>query len=65
MTTIVINAKTSTIRAHVERGALATPNPEDTLDHLASNPKPFNILSHVYVQTVDYLRRRREFFSYS
>ena len=56
MTTVVINAKTSTIRAHVQHGPLALPNPEDTVAHLSSNPKPFNVLSNVTVQTVDYVR---------
>ena len=50
MTTVVIHAKTSTIRAHVERGPLALPDPEDTVAHLSSNPKPFNLLRHVFVQ---------------
>ena len=65
MTTIVANAKTSTIRAHAERGPLAAPNPEDTVLHLFSNAQPFPLLTNLTAQGIDYLRRKREFFCYA
>ena len=62
MTTIVSNAHASTIWAQVEKGALAKPNPEETLRYFtAERSKSRNINSNVVVQTLDYRRRRREF----
>ena len=65
MTTIVANAKTSTIRAHALRGPLALPDAEEGISHMFSGAKPFNILSHVTAQSIDYVRRKGEFFQYA
>ena len=61
MTTIVSNAHASTIWAHVEGGALARPNAEETLRYFTSEPTVRNINAHVALQTLDYRRRRRDF----
>ena len=61
MTTTVSNAHASTIWAHVEKGALAPPNPEETLRYFTAEKTKRNINENVAVQTLDYRRRRREF----
>ena len=60
MTTIVSNAHASTIWAHVEKGALSTPNPEETLRYFTAEDHKRNLNEHVVLQTLDYRRRRRE-----
>ena len=62
MTTIVVNAKTSTIRAHALRGPLSLPDAEEGISHMFSGAKAFNILSNVTAQSIDYVRRKTEFF---
>ena len=61
MTTVVSNAHASTIWAHVERGAGAAPNPEETLRYFTSEPTKRNINEHVALQTLDWRRRKRDF----
>ena len=54
MTTIVSNAHASTIWAHVEKGPLARPNPEETLRYFTAERTKRNINENVAVQTLDY-----------
>ena len=61
MTTVVSNAHASTIWAHVDRGALAPPEPEHTLRYFYADSAAHNINEHVALQTLDYRRRRRDF----
>ena len=61
MATVVSNAHASTIWAHVDRGALAPPDPEHTLRYFYADPAAHNINEHVALQTLDYRRRRRDF----
>ena len=65
MTTIVVNAKTSTIRAHVSHGPLAIPSADDSIAHLFSNSKPFDVLTNITAQSIDYVRRKKEFYHYT
>ena len=47
----------------MEKGALAPPNPEETLRYFTAEKTKRNINENVAVQTLDYRRRRREFLA--
>ena len=64
MTTVVANAHTSDIAAHVVHGPCADPCPEHTVLSMARRkPFDYNLADHACVQTASYLRRRDQWMS--
>ena len=57
MTTIVANAHTAAATAHVQQGAFAQPNPEDTIGHLAKRVRFSGVTTHATVVQQEFMRR--------
>ena len=65
MTTITSNQRTSNISAHVRNGPFANPNPDDSVASLRQDGSQLPLQQNIFVQVVDYMRRRKDFMSYA